>query len=256
MRSRSSRSSFGRATPPEPASGYRVLPFAAVFLLFAGLIIYARWFGGSLSPLTWYLIRSSGISLYLLFWLVVVLGLGMTTSALDRFGGRAVIFTLHRYATELAYAALSLHLAGLALDDYMPFGPAELLVPFRAMDGDPWVALGVIGAWGMVIIGFSYGFGRLIGYRGWRALHALAFPLYLVALLHSIGAGSDRTSDWLFGLYLGTFGAVVFLSAYRLLRGGKRGGAPFMPRRSAPAPAAMLHPTGPGDFHAPLADRR
>jgi sulfoxide reductase heme-binding subunit YedZ len=233
-----------------------VLPFAAVFLLIAELVVYAQWFGGSLSPLTWYIIRSSGITLYILFWLVVVLGLGLTTSALDRFGGRGVVFSLHRYVTELAYAALALHLAGLALDDYVTFGLADLLVPFRAMDGDPWVALGVIGGWGMVIIGFSYGLGRVIGYRGWRALHALAFPLYLVALAHSVGAGTDRASDWLFGLYLGTFGTVVFLSAYRLLRGGKRGGAPVMPRRVAQPPAAMLTSTARGEFYAHPADRR
>jgi sulfoxide reductase heme-binding subunit YedZ len=256
MRFRSTPSSFGRARPPEPASHFRVLPFATVFLLVTGLIAWERWFDGSLSPITWYLIRSSGITLYLLLWLTVMLGLGLTTSALDRFGGRAVIFSLHRFVTELAYAGLALHLATLALDDYVPFGLTDLLVPFRAMDGDPWVALGVIAAWGMVIIGFSYSFGRIIGYRGWRALHALAFPLYLIALLHGIGAGSDRASDWLFGLYLGTFGAVCFLTTYRLLRGRQRGGAPVMPPRSVPATTAMLTPNRSGDIYAHPADRR
>jgi sulfoxide reductase heme-binding subunit YedZ len=243
-------------TPPDPAGGYRLLPFAAVFLLIAGLVGYARWFGGPLSPLTWYIIRSSGITLYLLFWLTVMLGLGLTTSALDHFGGRGVIFSLHRFVTELAYAALALHLAALALDEYVPFGPADLFIPFRAMDGDSWVALGVIGAWGYLVIGVSYGFGRIIGYRGWRVLHALAFPLYVIGLLHGLGAGSDRASDWLFGLYFGTFGAVCFLATYRLLRGRQRGGAPVMPRRAAPAPAAMLTSSGRGESYAHLADRR
>jgi len=256
MRLRSSPSSFGRTTPPEPASGYRVLPFAAVFLLVTGLIGYERGFGGSLSPLTWYLIRSSGITLYLLLWLTVVLGLGLTTSALDRFGGRGVIFSLHRFVTELAYAGLALHLATLALDEYVPFGPADLAVPFRAMDGDSWVALGVIAAWGLVIIGFSCGAGWFLNYRGWRVLHALAFPLYLIALMHGVGSGADRGSDWLFGLYLGTFGTVCFLALYRLFRGRKRGGAPVMPRRAVIVPAAMLTANSSGDSYAHPADRR
>lgn len=231
---RSSPPSFGRTTPPEPGNRYRLLAFAGVLLLEAGLVAYARLTGSSLSPATWYLARSSGITLYLLFWLAVVFGLGMTTSALDRLGGRAVVYSLHRFVTDLAYAALGLHVAALAMDHFVPFGLADLLVPFHAMNGDIWVGLGVISAWGMVIVGASFSFQRWIGYRGWRMLHVMTFPLYIIGLFHGIGAGTDSSSVPLFALYAGTLAVVFFLASYRLLRGKQRGGAPVMPRRAEP----------------------
>lgn len=237
MRWNSSRPSFGRVTPPEPAHRYRVLAFAAVVLAELTLVVWNRVTGHDLSPLTWYLARSSGITLYLLFWLVVVLGLGLTTSALDRLGGRAVIYSLHRFVTELAYAALGLHMGSLALDRFVPFTALDLLVPFHAMNGDLAVGLGVLSAWGLVIVGISFSLRRWIGYRFWRTLHAAAFPLYIAGLAHGIGAGTDSSSSFVLALYAGTLAVVCFLASYRLLRGKQRGGAPVMPGPAHPSAA-------------------
>ena len=238
MISRSSPSSFGRVNPPEPGNRYRIFASLGVLSVGFGLLFYARLTGSSLSPATWYIARSSGITLYLLLWLTVLFGLGMTTSALDRLGGRAMVFSIHRFVTDLAYAALALHLISLALDHYAPFQLADLIVPFYAMHGDVWIGFGVIAAWGMVIVGASFNLRRWIGQRGWRLLHFAAFPLYIIALFHGIGAGTDTASNWVFALYTGTLGAVFFLMCYRLLRGKQRGGAPIMPQRQA-VPASM-----------------
>jgi predicted ferric reductase len=224
--------------PPEPGNRYRIFAFLGVMLAGFVLLLYAKLTGSSLSPATWYIARSSGITLYLLLWLSVLFGLGMTTSALDRLGGRAMVFSIHRFVTDLAYAALALHLISLALDHFAPFDFADLLVPFYAMHGDVWIALGVFAAWGMIIVGVSFSLRRWIGQRGWRLLHFAAFPLYIIALFHGIGAGTDTASSWVFAMYIGTLGAVFFLTSYRLLRGKQRGGAPIMPRRQA-VPASM-----------------
>lgn len=257
MRSKLSPPSFGRVTPPEPGNRYRIYAFAGVLFLEAALVIYSRMTGNNLSPATWYIARSSGIILYLLFWLSVVFGLGLTTSALDRLGGRAVVYSLHRFVTDLAYAALGLHMGSLALDHYAPFGIVDLLLPFHAMGGNAWVGIGVIAAWGLVIVGLSVHFQRWIGYRGWRMLHVMAFPLYIIALLHGVGAGTDTSSKWVFAMYAGTFGAVFFLTCYRLLRGKQRGGAPEMPVRAAdPASVRPYDRMVVKEHHAHSADRR
>lgn len=219
------------SAPPEPVGLWpAVLALAAgVALCLAAAIALVS--GRTLSPFTWYLTRAAGISLYLLYWLVVVLGLGLTTPLLARLDGRAVLYSVHRYATELAYGFLALHMISLAIDHHVRFSPTSLLVPFVAPSNEPWTGLGVIAGYVMVLIGISFGLRRWIGQRGWRLLHFLAFPAYAMGLAHGIGAGSDTGALWMQAIYAVTGGSVFWLTAYRVLRG---------PARSRPAWASRL----------------
>jgi predicted ferric reductase len=193
---------------------------------------------------TWYLARASGITLYLLLWLATVLGLGLTTKTLDRFGGRGMIHGLHDFATQLSYGFLALHLLSLAVDETVAFGARALLIPFASTWREPWTGLGVLAAWLTVLIGVSAGLRRLTGFRAWRVLHWLTFPLYLMALLHAVGAGSDRSAPWAQAFYLLTAAAVLCLTLYRVLRGRARA-VRSIGTRAAPldrmAPAAADH---------------
>src|SRR5581483_4398313 len=58
---------------------------------------------------------------------------------------------------------------------------------------------------------------RRIGFRAWRAVHWLAYASWPVALLHSLGTGSDARSGWL--AVLGVLCAVTVLASvvWRLL---------------------------------------
>jgi predicted ferric reductase len=216
--------------PPEPASGYAAAVIAAGGLGTVALLAIAALFGLSPSPLTWYLTRAAGMTLYLLLWLSVVCGLGLTTKLLDRsLGGRAMVLSLHAFATRLAYGFLALHLVTLAADVSVSFGPRELFVPFAAPWREPWTGFGVIAGYLLVLIGASFGVRRLTGYRAWRALHWLAFPLYALALAHGLGAGSDSGTGWARGLYAVTAGTVVFLTLYRALRGPRTASLPAPP---------------------------
>jgi sulfoxide reductase heme-binding subunit YedZ len=179
---------------------------------------------------------------YLLLWLAIVTGLGLTTTLLDRWGGRGVIYSVHRFATGLAYGFLWLHLLSLAADPTVQFGPRALFAPFAAPWREPWTGLGVLAGWLTMVIGASFGVRRLIGYRAWRALHWLAFPQYWLALLHGLGAGSDTNAAWARALYLVTGMVVVCLISYRVLRAGTRWRAPRVTTlrpfdRFAPAPS-------------------
>lgn len=219
---------------PDPAGWYAVAALVGSGALVAALVAVAARFGWSPSPLTWYLARASGMTLYLLLWFALVTGLGITTKLLDGWGGRGVVYGVHGFATQLAYGLLALHLLSLVADPTVKFGPKELLVPFAAGWREPWTGLGVLAAELGVLVGASFGVRRLIGYGAWRALHWLTFPLYGLALLHGIGAGSDAAAPWVQALYLATLATVVLLVTYRLLRGGARTRAP------SPAPAAAF----------------
>jgi predicted ferric reductase len=159
--------------------------------------------------------------------------MGLFSGLFGRLGGRGFIMSLHAFATRLAYGLLALHMLSLLIDQTMPFNLSQMLVPFSSSWHEPWTGLGVISAWLLVIIGASFSVRRLIGYRAWRALHALALPLYVVALLHGIGSGSDASTFWVQMMYAATAGTVLFLALFRLFQGNRRLRDPN-PRRTEP----------------------
>lgn len=227
---------------PEPAGGYATGALFGAVGGMAALIAYAALSGRSLSPLTWYLTRASGMTLYVLLWLSTFLGLGLTTTLLDRWGGRGTVYSLHRFATELAYGFLALHLLGLAADRAVNLGLVELLVPFASGWREPWTGFGVLAGQGLGLIGASFGLRRRTGYRAWRALHWLAFPLFALGLLHGLGAGTDAGTAWARALYLLTGSSVLCLALYRAVRGG---GRVTPPPAQHPSPIDRLAPPRP-----------
>lgn len=68
-----------------------------------------------------------------------------------------------------------------------------------------------------VVIGASFAFRRLLGFRAWRALHWLAFPVFAIGLAHGVGSGTDSGNPGVQLLYLVTAGSVIFATTYRLL---------------------------------------
>lgn len=222
-----------RVHRPDPAGGYVSASLIAICLGVAALVLRSALTGVSLSPATWYLARASGLTLYLLLWLAAALGLGLTTGLFDRFGGRAVIYSLHGFATGLAYVFLGLHALSLAADQSVSFGLTDLVVPFHAPWREPWTGLGVIAGELLILIGASFSIRRWTGYRFWRALHWLTFPMYAMGLAHGLGAGTDTGALWADLLYLITALSLVWLAVYRVLRG---------PSRSRPAPVTEPAP--------------
>jgi hypothetical protein len=104
-----------------------------------------------------------------------------------------------------------------------------VLLPFASDVRQPWTDLGILAGYGMVAVAGSYGLRRWVSWRAWRLLHYAAFPLWLVGLVHGIGAGSDARQVWAVAVYLASTAAVVYLVAYRALRAGRRVGAAPLP---------------------------
>jgi sulfoxide reductase heme-binding subunit YedZ len=174
--------------------------------------------GWSLSPASWYIARASGITLYLLSWLMVMSGLSHGSRFFRRSGSRSMILSLHAYVFHLWYGMLAIHMLSLVADPTIFFGVRELLIPFRGDWREPWTGLGTLAAMGGILVGASAAVRRVLGYRAWKALHWLSLPVFVLALAHGLGAGTDSTSFTMFIIYLVTGGWTLALGLYRLTK--------------------------------------
>ena len=78
---------------------------------------------------TWVILRAAGIGAYLMVFLSVVWGLVSTTGALGRTISKASATTIHQFVATCGLFLLAIHLSGLLVDSFMPFGVADVLVP-------------------------------------------------------------------------------------------------------------------------------
>lgn len=172
----------------------------------------------------WFLARATGIAAFLAFSIAVTLGASasMRTKpvpvSLDR---RFVLQMLHRSAAITGLALLSIHVSAVVIDNYVDVSFASALVPLASPYKRVAVAVGTIALWGVVTVACSGLLrGRLAANqraaRAWRPVHATAYAMWPVMLLHGLLAGTDNGSAWLQLLCLGAFLTVCSASIRRL----------------------------------------
>jgi predicted ferric reductase len=232
MRLQSTRS-IPKPSPPEPAGVYPFGLLAAFSLVLLATATIAGLLGWELSPLTWYIARASGVTLYMLLWASTMLGLGLSTHVLDGLLSRAVVYSLHAYLTMLSMAFLGLHMLALGADHYTAFTLSDLLIPFHSGMREPWTGLGIISGWLLIGIGASFPLRWLTGYRFWRKAHWLTLPLMVIAFMHGVGAGTDSATALMTAVYVITGALALFLTLYRVFSGRRN---PELRLPTTPAP--------------------
>ena len=164
----------------------------------------------------WYQARAAGFVAYALLTGSVVLGLALTTRALGRRPRPAWLLDLHRWLGGLATIFVGVHLLALMADSYTHFGVADLLVPFASSWRPTAVAWGVVGFWLLLAVELTSLARRRLPGRLWRLVHVASFPLFVVATLHVVYAGTDGDVPAVqFGL-LAAAGLVAVLTIVRL----------------------------------------
>jgi predicted ferric reductase len=182
--------------------------------------------------LWWYVARATGLVAWGLVTATVVWGLGASSRILAGRPRPAWTVDLHRHLATLAVVFTGLHLAGLVADDYVHFGPAELLVPL-ASDWHPLaVAWGVAALYLLVAVQATSLAIHRLPRRAWRAVHRTAVALYPLVTGHALATGSEAGNPAVWGFALASLGLVTLLLAYRLL-------APRPSRHGRPARAAV-----------------
>jgi sulfoxide reductase heme-binding subunit YedZ len=172
--------------------------------------------------ITWIVLRAAGVGSYLMLFLSVNWGLIATTSLITKRVSKPTSTLFHQFVSTVAFVLLLVHLGGLLVDRFMPFGPLDLLIPMRAEFRPVAVGLGVVAMYATTIVLVSSWVRKRLSTKLWRGLHLLAVPALTLALVHGVFAGTDTTRPWMWPIYAVTGLVTLFLVLVRGLTHGHR----------------------------------
>jgi sulfoxide reductase heme-binding subunit YedZ len=183
----------------------------------------------------WLAGRSAGIVAILLVALSVVLGLAMAARVVPTRHRRGAV-RLHQYLALIALGAIAAHGLLLAADPWLKAGIKGIAVPFAIGYRPLWTGLGIVGGYLAAILALSFYVRQKIGARLWRRMHRFTVVVYVLALAHALGSGTDASIPVVRDAMLASTLPVLFLFSLRLQR--SRAGASRPARRGAARPKA------------------
>jgi sulfoxide reductase heme-binding subunit YedZ len=166
----------------------------------------------------WLASRASGIVALALVAASVTLGLAMATKLMR--GRDPAAF--HEHLSLAGLMAISVHGVTLLGDPWLHPGPAGIAVPFWMSYRPTFTGVGIIAGYLAAALGLSFYIRRRLPRGLWRKLHRFTIVVYVLALVHTLGAGTDAPTPWLRMFMLATFVPIVVLLAIRLVPGRSR----------------------------------
>ena len=188
--------------------------------------------------LFWIASRSLGVVALVLTSVSVGLGLAMAMRAAKGPGAMARLKQVHEATAITALIAIAAHGLVLLGDSYLRPGLAGIAIPFVMSHRPAWTGLGIVGGWLAALLGLTFYVRRWIGPKLWRQMHRWTLAVYVLAVIHTLGAGTDARSLWLLVIVIATSAPVAAMAAVRLLPSDspERG----RPRRRIPLPSEQL----------------
>src|SRR6516162_5875602 len=180
--------------------------------------------------LFWITSRAAGFAALVLASLAVSAGLLMSTKLLK--GRTNELRAAHDTLALATIVAIVVHGAALLGDQFLHPSILDISLPFVSGYKRLWTSLGIVGGWGLILLGLSYYARRRIGAVRWRKLHRFTALAWLLGLVHSLGMGTDAGQAWFLGMV-----AIVAIPALGLLATRLGGGGRPRPVR---APAGRL----------------
>ncbi|NSW51426.1 MAG: hypothetical protein HPY85_02840 [Anaerolineae bacterium] len=166
----------------------------------------------------WYLSRATAIVAYLLLWLNMTLGVGITSKLASAIPGGLVSSDVHQYLSILGLCFSVVHALILMGDRFLNYTLIQIFLPFGSTNYLPvWVGMGQIGFYLWVIVFISHFLKKRIGKRTWRLVHYFSYIVFLSILIHGIMAGSDSETLWMNSLYWSTGSIFATALFYRII---------------------------------------
>lgn len=170
----------------------------------------------------WYVARAGGLVAYALVAATVAGGLLLSARTLGRRPPPEWVLDLHRFMGGLSLVFTGVHLVGLLLDDYVEFGPVELLVPFASSWRPAAVAAGSVALYLLLAVQLTSLARDRLPRTLWRRAHLASFPLFVLATVHTLAAGTDARHPAVLATVGGACALVAFLTLL-WLTGPRRG---------------------------------
>ena len=146
--------------------------------------------------LFWITSRAAGGAALLLASASVAVGLTMSSRRRGVAANRRDWRSIHEALSLTALAMVALHGVSLLGDAFLDPGLTGIAVPFAGSYRPLWTGIGIIAGYGLAILGISYYVRDRIGAARWRRLHRLTAIFWLLAVGHTVGAGSDAGQIW------------------------------------------------------------
>lgn len=178
----------------------------------------------------WLTSRASGIVALVLITASVALGLTMASKIVTKRGVRPVLARVHEHTALAGLIAIAVHGITLLGDAWLNPGVKGVLVPFTMGYQPLFTGLGTVAGYLALALGLSFYARRRIGTKLWRKAHRATVVVYVLALVHTLGAGTDAGSTWLRAFMVATGVPILVLFVARV-RPAKA--------RTRPAPAAQ-----------------
>jgi sulfoxide reductase heme-binding subunit YedZ len=139
--------------------------------------------------------RSSGEVTLVLMTVVLIFGIV-----------RAALPTTNPFLTEGAHINIALvtvafgglHIVAALLDPFARLGPIDSLIPFVSAYRGTWLGLGVISGYLYAVAVLLSWPARRVGRAFWLWLHRTTYAAWLLAVVHSLGTGSDARNQVFF----------------------------------------------------------
>jgi len=149
---------------------------------------------------------------------VVVLGVLSSLRFQSSGWPRFLTPALHRNLALMTLVFLALHIVTAVVDPFTHLGWLTAVVPFSSYYRTLWLGLGTIAFELLAAIVVTSLLRNLIGQAAWRLIHWLAYASWPVAVVHSIGTGTDALSVWFIALSIVCIVSVTIAVTYRLLQ--------------------------------------
>jgi DMSO/TMAO reductase YedYZ heme-binding membrane subunit len=170
------------------------------------------------TQLWWYTARSGGIVAWALLTASVLFGLALSTKVFGKRPRPNWLLDLHRFLGGAAVVFTVVHVVSILLDEFVHFSVADVLIPFASSWKPGAVAWGIVGFYLLLAIEITSLLRSRISKKLWRTTHYASFPLFVIASIHALTAGTDRNTLLLrYGIIVSAV-AVLVLTLVRIDR--------------------------------------
>ncbi len=165
----------------------------------------------------WLASRSSGVVAFAAVAISVIIGLMMANGLPKRPGAKKQLVAIHESTALAGLVAIAVHGLTLLGDSYLHPTLSQIAIPFTIDYRPFYTGLGIIAGWAAMFLGLSFYARKMIGNKRWRTIHRATIVVWALAVVHTLGSGTDAGSLWLQAILVLTGIPIVFLFLRRVL---------------------------------------